>query len=145
MILSLFGKTVSKVNYLVIGCAIIVKCPYQEMRIMANAYLVLLIFVKIYILKKLPQDSEGNVCILFQPENHLSVFSQDWLRKNCYDLNNHFDDRSEKNKKLWQKNTFNDGMPKISYNYFHQNNEGKLQVLCSIRDMGFCIIKDASY
>lgn len=94
-------------------------------------------------IEEVTQDSEGNVCILFQPENHLSVFSQDWLRKNCYDLNNHFDDRSEKNKKLWQKNTFNDGVPKISYNYFHQNNEGKLQVLCSIRDMGFCIIKDA--
>jgi gamma-butyrobetaine dioxygenase len=54
-------------------------------------------------IEEVTQDSEGNVCILFQPENHLSVFSQDWLRKNCYDLNNHFDDRSEKNKKLWQK------------------------------------------
>ena len=89
------------------------------------------------------QDKKGNVCVQFQPENYLSIFSQAWLRKNCYNLNNHFDDRSEKNKNLWLRNTFNDGLPKISYNYFHQNNEGKLDALCSVRDIGFCIIKDA--
>ena len=47
-------------------------------------------------IEKAYKDEKGNVCVLFQPENHLSVFSQSWLRKNCYDLNLHFDDRSEK-------------------------------------------------
>ena len=42
------------------------------------------------------KDEKGNVCIRFQPENYLSIYSQDWLRKNCYNLNIHFDDRSEK-------------------------------------------------
>ena len=35
------------------------------------------------------KDENGDVCILFQPENHLSVFTQDWLLSNCYDLNDH--------------------------------------------------------
>ena len=58
-------------------------------------------------------DDEGNVCVLFKPEDHLSVFTQQWLRSNCYELNNHFDDRSEKQKTLWQKNSFENGLPII--------------------------------
>ena len=52
-------------------------------------------------IEKAYKDEKGNVCVVFQPENHLSVFSQHWLRKNCYDLNLHFDDRSERQKHLW--------------------------------------------
>ena len=51
-------------------------------------------------IEKAYKDAEGNVCVMFQPENHLSVFSQKWLRENCYELNSHFEDRSEKHKKL---------------------------------------------
>jgi len=59
------------------------------------------------------KDREGNVHVLFQPENHSSVFSQKWLRENCYELNSHFEDRSEKQKKLWQKDSFDNGLPFI--------------------------------
>ena len=61
-------------------------------------------------IEQVSKDEQGNVCVRFQPENHLSVFSQSWLRKNCYDLNLHFDDRSERQKKLWQKDTFEAGL-----------------------------------
>ena len=57
-------------------------------------------------IEKAYKDEKSNVCVRFQPENHLSVFLQSWLRKNCYDLNLHFDDRSEKLKNLWQKESF---------------------------------------
>ena len=57
-------------------------------------------------IEKVYKDDQGNVCVLFQPENHLSVFTQQWLRSNCYELNNCFEDRSEKQKMLWQKNSF---------------------------------------
>ena len=62
-------------------------------------------------IEKTYKDEKGNVCVRFQPDNHLSVFSQSWLRKNCYDLNFHFDDRSEKQKHLWQKDSFKAGLP----------------------------------
>ena len=89
------------------------------------------------------KDEKGNVCIRFQPENYLSVYSQDWLRQNCYNLNNHFDDRSEKNKQLWQKSSFNNGLPRVKYKNLHQNDNGKLEALHFVKDLGFCIIEDA--
>ena len=66
-------------------------------------------------IEKAYKDEKGNVCVLFQPENHLSVFSQNWLIKNCYDLNLHFDDRSERQKKIWQKDTFETGLPVVDF------------------------------
>jgi len=55
-------------------------------------------------IEKVKQDERGDVHIQFMPENYWSIFSQEWLLRNCYNLNSHYDDRSEKNKKLWQKN-----------------------------------------
>ena len=63
------------------------------------------------------KDEKGNVCVLFQPENHLSVFTQQWLRGNCYELNPQFEDRSEKQKHLWKKNSFEAGLPLICLLY----------------------------
>ena len=60
-------------------------------------------------------DEKSDVCVRFQPEDYVSIFSQDWLRKNCYNLNNPFDDRSEKNKKLWKKSSFNNNLPRVKY------------------------------
>ena len=84
-------------------------------------------------------DDEGNVCVLFKPEDHLSVFTQQWLRSNCYELNNHFDDRSEKQKTLWQKNSFENGLPIIDYDSMSKD-DTKLKALCSLRDIGFFVL-----
>jgi gamma-butyrobetaine dioxygenase len=86
-------------------------------------------------------DEEGNVCVLFKPEDHLSVFTQQWLRSNCYELNNQFDDRSEKQKMLWQKNSFENGLPLIDYDSMSKD-DTKLKALCSLREIGFFVLTD---
>ncbi|MDC1015810.1 gamma-butyrobetaine dioxygenase [Candidatus Thioglobus sp.] len=91
-------------------------------------------------IEKAYKDENGDVCILFQPEKHLSVFTQDWLLSNCYDLNDHFEDRSEKQKKLWQKNSFEAGLPFINYDSIDES-DTQLSALRSLRDMGFFVIK----
>ena len=88
------------------------------------------------------KDREGNVHVLFQPENHSSVFSQKWLRENCYELNSHFEDRSEKQKKLWQKDSFDNGLPFISYESMRSNDTSKVLALRSLRDSGFFVLND---
>ena len=88
------------------------------------------------------KDSEGNVHVLFQPENHSSVFSQKWLRENCYELNSHFEDRSEKQKKLWQKDSFDNGLPFISYESMRSDDTSKVLALRSLRDSGFFVLND---
>ena len=88
------------------------------------------------------KDEKGNVCVLFQPENHLSVFSQNWLIKNCYDLNLHFDDRSERQKKLWQKDTFEAGLPFVDFESMCNDESGKLDMLHLIRDVGFVVLEN---
>ena len=85
------------------------------------------------------KDENGNVCILFQPEKHLSVFTQDWLLSNCYELIDHFEDRSEKQKKLWQKNSFENGLPLIDYDSMAKD-DTKLKALYSLRDIGFFVL-----
>ena len=79
-------------------------------------------------IEKAYRDEKGNVCVLFQPENHLSVFSQNWLIKNCYDLNLHFDDRSERQKKLWQKDTFKAGLPFVDFESMCNDESSKLNM-----------------
>ena len=93
-------------------------------------------------IEKAYKDEKGNVCVLFQPENHLSVFSQSWLRKNCYDLNLHFDDRSERQKKLWQKDTFEAGLPFVDFESMCNDESGKLDMLRLIRDVGFVVLEN---
>ena len=87
------------------------------------------------------KDEKGNVCILFQPENHLSVFTQEWLRGNCYELNHQFEDRSEKQKHLWKKNSFEAGLPLIKYDSLNES-DAQLSALRSLRDIGFFVLKD---
>ena len=88
------------------------------------------------------KDREGDVHVLFQPENHSSVFSQKWLRENCYELNSHFEDRSEKQKKLWQKDSFDNGLPFISYESMCSDDTSKVLALRSLRDSGFFVLND---
>ena len=93
-------------------------------------------------IEKAYKDDKGNVCVLFQPENHLSVFSQNWLSKNCYDLNLHFDDRSERQKKLWQKDTFEAGLPFVDFESMCNDVSSKLDMLRLIRDVGFVVLEN---
>ena len=93
-------------------------------------------------IEKAYKDAEGNVCVMFQPENHLSVFSQKWLRENCYELNSHFEDRSEKQKKLWQKDSFENGLPFISYDLMRSDDTSKVLALRSLRESGFFVLND---
>ncbi len=88
------------------------------------------------------KDEKCNVCVVFQPENHLSVFSQEWLRKNCYDQNFQFDDRSEKQKHLWQKYSFEDGLPFVNYEDICKDDNIKLDALRMVRDVGFFILEN---
>jgi len=87
-------------------------------------------------------DDTGNVCVRFQPENHLSIFTQPWLRENCYNLNQQFDDRSAVHKQLWQADSFMEGLPRINYEHMCQNNQGKLNALRFVRGQGFCILEN---
>lgn len=93
-------------------------------------------------IEKAYKDAEGNVCVMFQPENHLSVFSQKWLRENCYELNSHFEDRSEKSKKLWKKDSFDNGLPFISYDLMRSDDTSKILALRSLRESGFFVLND---
>ena len=93
-------------------------------------------------IEKAYKDEKGNICVLFQPENHLSVFSQNWLSKNCYDLNLHFDDRSERQKKLWQKDTFEAGLPFVDFESICNDVSSKLDMLRLIRDVGFVVLEN---
>jgi len=88
------------------------------------------------------KDREGNVHVLFQPENHSSVFSQKWLRENCYELNSHFEDRSERKKKLWQKDSFENGLPFINYDSMCSDDGSKVLALRSLRESGFFVLND---
>ena len=92
-------------------------------------------------IEKAYKDEKGNVCIRFQPENHFSVFSQRWLRKNCYDLNLHFDDRSEKQKHLWQKDSFKADLPFINYESMCNDENVKLDALRLVKDVGFFVLE----
>ena len=92
-------------------------------------------------IEKAYKDEKGNVCVRFQPENHLSVFLQSWLRKNCYDLNLHFDDRSEKQKHLWQKDSFKADLPLINYESMCNDENVKLDALRLVKDVGFFVLE----
>ena len=74
-------------------------------------------------IEEVKQDERGDLHIRFMPENYWSIFSQNWLWINCYNLNNHFDDRSEKNKHLWQKTSFKDGLPRTKYKNFQETDK----------------------
>ena len=94
------------------------------------------------VIEQVELDEAGNVCVRFQPESHLSIFSQHWLRENCYHLNQQFDDRSASCKQLWQANDFTNDLPRINYDYMCQNNQGKLNALRFVRDLGFCVLEN---
>jgi len=81
------------------------------------------------------------IVIDFKPE-HRSEFSVDWLISNCYCINGQTDDRSESNKNLWPKKSFESNIPKHSYSNFCTLPKSKIAVLQSVKDDGFAILSD---
>jgi gamma-butyrobetaine hydroxylase len=86
-------------------------------------------------------QTEDLIVIDFNPE-HRSEFVIDWLVENCYCINSQTDDRSESNKKLWQKNSFEAYIPKHRYSNFCTLPEAKIAALQAVKDYGFAILSD---
>lgn len=86
-------------------------------------------------------QNDGLIIVDFLPE-HRSEFSIDWLIENCYCINSQNDDRSETNKILWQKSTFETSISKHSYPNFCNLPETKIAALQSVKDYGFAILSD---
>lgn len=76
----------------------------------------------------------------FGPDSHRSEFSIDWLLENCYCINSQADDFSESGKQLWDKSSFEAGLPKHNYAEFCSSPETKIAALQSIKDYGFSIL-----
>lgn len=85
-------------------------------------------------------QQNDKLIIVFTPEEHISEFSCQWLRKNCYCLNQQRDDRSEKNKRLWQGNTFSNGLPRFDYEAFCRSRIDKVDALQAVHDFGFVLL-----
>jgi len=83
---------------------------------------------------------QGKLVIEFAPDGHRSEFDLDWLYRNCYCLNPHFDDRSEANKILWHGASFSKGLPRHEYAAFCQQPRSKLAALQAVRDYGFVML-----
>ncbi|MEM7563293.1 MAG: gamma-butyrobetaine dioxygenase [Pseudomonadota bacterium] len=86
------------------------------------------------------QDN-NQLTVVFAPESHRSVFSLDWIRDNCYCLNEQADDRSASYKTLWQRDSFPDGLPRVAYDQFCNQHEQKLSALKYVRDYGFVVLE----
>jgi gamma-butyrobetaine hydroxylase len=78
--------------------------------------------------------------IEFSPEGHRSLFSVKWLLDNCYCLHQPVDNRSETHKKLWQSNTFSDGLPRYDYQSYCQSSQDKAAALQAVKDYGFVLL-----
>lgn len=84
--------------------------------------------------------TDDSFIIDFAPE-HRSEFSIDWLIDNCYCINSQPNDRSEANKILWQKSTFETRIPKHNYPDFCTLPSAKIAALQSVKDYGFAILQ----
>ncbi|HUV22609.1 MAG TPA: gamma-butyrobetaine dioxygenase [Gammaproteobacteria bacterium] len=78
--------------------------------------------------------------IEFTGDGHRSEFDLDWLRNNCYCLNQAQDDRSEARKTLWDKQFFDDGLPRCHYADFCNRPGAQLAALRAVRDLGFVVL-----
>ena len=88
--------------------------------------------------KVLLEDSQ--LTVEFQPDGHRSVFNLEWLYQNCYCLNSSVDDRSAAHKSLWQGNSFEQGLPRCSYDVFRNQPAQKMAALKAVKDYGFVIL-----
>jgi gamma-butyrobetaine dioxygenase len=77
----------------------------------------------------------------FSGDGHRSKFDIDWLRANCYCLNPQPDDRSEAVKTLWDREYFNQGLPRCNYADYCNLPNARLAALRAVRDLGFVILE----
>lgn len=88
------------------------------------------------------QQDDDLVIVAFLPGNHISKFSTQWLRENCYCLNQQFDDRSEVSKQLWSGDSFASGLPACDYPAFCQSKQQKYSALQAVKDFGFVLLHE---
>ena len=81
-----------------------------------------------------------SLIIRYHPDQHCSRFSIDWIYQNCYCINTAYDDRSEKNKLLWQRDSFAEGIPQCKFDDFSKQTPAKLSALQAVRDYGFVLL-----
>ncbi|MFT5219912.1 MAG: gamma-butyrobetaine hydroxylase [Planctomycetota bacterium] len=81
-----------------------------------------------------------SLIIRYHPDQYCSRFSNDWIFQNCYCINSTYDDRSEKNKRLWQGDSFATGIPQCNFDDFSNRSEVKLSALQAVRDYGFVLL-----
>ncbi len=86
------------------------------------------------------QLNDAQLKVSFLPENHSSIFTVQWLRENCYCINQASDDRSASQKLLWQCDSFPAGMPVCDYGEFTSSNESKAKALGAFADYGFTVL-----
>ena len=60
----------------------------------------------------------------------------------CFSGFSNFDDRSERQKKLWQKDTFEAGLPFVDFESMCNDVSSKLDMLRLIRDVGFVVLEN---
>ena len=85
-------------------------------------------------------QKDDKLIILFSPEAHVSEFPGQWLRENCYCLNQQANDRSENSKQLWHGNSFDVGLPRHDYQSFCQSTKHKSAALKAVKDYGFVLL-----
>ena len=86
------------------------------------------------------EQIDDKLVVVFAPENHVSEFSTNWLLDNCYCLNKQSDNRSEQGKKLWQTNSFANGLPRFDYASFCQSGITRATALQAVKDYGFVLL-----
>jgi len=85
---------------------------------------------------------DDRLLVEFSPDGHRSEFDLDWLRDNCYCLNQQADDRSEAGKILWQGQSFPQGLPRCRYDDFRENANARRDALRAVRDYGFVLLDE---
>jgi len=83
---------------------------------------------------------DGRLLIDFKPDGHHSEFEPEWLFGNCYDLSSQHDDRSARNKVLWQRDSFTRGLPRCDYEPFSDDTASRRAALSAVRDYGFVLL-----
>ncbi len=84
--------------------------------------------------------SQGNVIVEFTPENYSSTYPAIWLRENCYQINEAFDNRSESRKILWQKHDLEDSYPQIDFADYLSSRASKKSALAAVASHGFVVL-----
>ncbi len=80
--------------------------------------------------------------VVFEPGGYASTYDTCWIRGNCYTLNNAYDDRSAKHKRLWKKNDLASDLPTVAYPQFAHDLDDETRALRYVAEYGFCVLTD---